>query len=408
MFETCLEHVLGVAWRQPRIKWSRNRHGARHFVFHHLFYTYTLTLSHDCLLPHALIQSFARMLLALVHSLAFFLLPRLIRSLTCFLSSSLPPFLPHSLTRSFACFLPRSFPLIARLILTFHSHSLTHLLTHTFLPLHFLTNITLAHSRFIRLLCSSFIQFFSLFRLLLFSFTHSLVCFFLHSLPRSVVWPSSLSLAFFHLLYFTHSLPYSLKTCSFTGLLTHSFAFLLYAYLLVLSCASSFTELLFAHSLAFFPPYSLTCSIACFLPPLLLTHWPVHLLAASLPSSLVPSFTSSLTYLFACLLVPCLHPSLVTTLVCSVVSSFPHSFIHALVRSLVLFLTHSLTHLPFFSFPPIHLLARPLHFAFTHSLACLHVLSLTRALPCFFPFLLHSLIRSLAQELTRLLAFFFH
>ena len=125
----------------------RNRHGPRHFVFYHLFYIHTLTLSHDCLLSDALIQSFARMLLALVHSLAFFLLPRLIRSLTCFLSSSLPPYLPNSLTRSFACFLPHSFLVIARLILTFHSHShsLTH--THFFVPL-FLTNISLAHSRF--------------------------------------------------------------------------------------------------------------------------------------------------------------------------------------------------------------------------------------------------------------------
>ena len=108
------------------------------FVFCHPFYSHTLTLSHDCLLPQKLIQSLARILLALCQSLAFFLLPRLTLSLTCFLPSSIPPYLPHSLTHSFACFLPHSFPLIARLILTFHSpflthslHSLTHIHTHT-------------------------------------------------------------------------------------------------------------------------------------------------------------------------------------------------------------------------------------------------------------------------------------
>ena len=109
-------------------------------VFCHLFYT--RTLSHDCLLPHALIQSLARMLLPLCHSLAFFLLLRLTRSLVCFLPSSFPPYLPYSVTRSFVCFLPHSFPLIARLILTFYTPSLPHSLTYTiaFLLLHFLTN----------------------------------------------------------------------------------------------------------------------------------------------------------------------------------------------------------------------------------------------------------------------------
>ena len=210
--------------------------------------------------------------------------------------------------------------------------------------------------------------------MLLFSFPHSLVCFFLHSFPHSVVLPSTLWLAFFHLLYFTHSLTYSLKTCSFTHLLTHSFAFLLYAHLLVLSCASSFTELLYAHSLAFSSHHSLTCSIACFLSPPLLTHWPIYLLVASLPSSLVPSFTCSLTYLLASLLVPCLHPSLVTTLVCSVVSFFPPSFIHALVCSLALLLTHSLTQLPF-----PHSLARPTASFRFHSLISLLTCSFTHS-----------------------------
>ena len=134
MFETCLERVLGVAWRQPRVKWSRNRHDARHFVFYHLFYTHTLTLSHDCLLPHALIQSFARMLLALVHSLA--LLPTSpTHSIAYLLSVFFPPSLPPSFTNSLVCLLSPSF-------LPFNSSldfKLPLSLTHTFLLLYFLT-----------------------------------------------------------------------------------------------------------------------------------------------------------------------------------------------------------------------------------------------------------------------------
>ena len=72
--------------------------------------------------------------------------------------------------------------------------------------------------------------FFRFSHVLFFSFTHLPVCFFLHSFPRSAVLPPSPALAFFHLSYFADSLTYSLKTCSFTHLLTHSDSFLLYAH----------------------------------------------------------------------------------------------------------------------------------------------------------------------------------
>ena len=214
--------------------------------------------------------------------------------------------------------------------------------------------------------------------------------------PSLCYFASSLSLAFFYFLYFIHSLTYSLKTCSFTHLLIHSFAFLLYALFHVFSCASSFTELLFAHSLAFFPPYLLTC----LLPTSPFTHSQARSLACCLPSFLTRLFIHFLAHiLLGCLLFLCLHPSLVTTLVCSAVSFFPQSLIHALVRSLALLLTHSLTHLHFLSFSLFHLLARPLHFAFTHSLACLHVLSLTPLLLPLPPSFTHLLARSRTYSL---------
>ena len=87
-----------------------------------------------------LAHSFNRLLACflLCHSIAYFLLPRVTRSLTCFLPFSLPSYLPYSLTRSFACVLPHSVPLIARLILIFHSSFLTHSLTHSSLTYNFL------------------------------------------------------------------------------------------------------------------------------------------------------------------------------------------------------------------------------------------------------------------------------
>ena len=112
------------------------------FVFCNQFYT--LTLSHDCFLPPALIQSLARMLLSsLCHSLAFFLLPRHTRLLTFFLLLSfltgLPrPYLPYSLNRvlpslanpvTLACFLPASLP---HSLVCYYPPYLAHSLTRSF------------------------------------------------------------------------------------------------------------------------------------------------------------------------------------------------------------------------------------------------------------------------------------
>ena len=284
-------------------------------------------------------------------SLDFNLPPTHTHSHTHFLASSL---LDKYFTRSLSLLSLLTRLLAFRLTLSL-TYSLNNLLTHSIVP-SFIPSITsllacflinsLSHGRFpfssllyprTRLFAcfvpDSLIQFFSLFacffspvliHLFAFSFTRSCALLFglPNSRPLSSIFSISLTLSRTHL-KLANSLIYSLIRS------------LSYFMLTCLSFASSFTKLLFAHSLAFLSPYSLTCSIACFLPPPLLTHWPVHLLAASLPSSLFPSFICSLTYLLACLHVPCLHPSLVTTLVCSVVSFFlPPLSTHSFVRLL--------------------------------------------------------------------------
>ena len=139
------------------------------FVFCHLFYTHTLILSHGCLLPDALIQSLARMLLVLCHSLA------VANLFTTFFSPSLPP----SFTNSLVCLLSPSFlPFNSSLDFNF-PHSLTHSLTHTIalLLLHFLTYYV---ARLLSLLSL-------LTRLLAFRFTLSLTYSLNNLLTRSTV-----------------------------------------------------------------------------------------------------------------------------------------------------------------------------------------------------------------------------
>ena len=121
VFGTC----VGVALRQPRIKWSYNRHGARHLVFYHLFHTHTLTLAR--LLPSSRTNSIVCSHASCPLLLARFLSASPTHSVAYLFSVFFPPSLPPSFTNSLVCLLPPSFlPLIARLILTFHCHSLTH------------------------------------------------------------------------------------------------------------------------------------------------------------------------------------------------------------------------------------------------------------------------------------------
>ena len=108
---------------------------------------------------------------------------------------------------------------------------------------------------------------------------------------------------------FTHSLTYSLKTCSFTHLFTHLFAFLLYAHLLVLSLLPpplnffSLTHWLsfpLIHSLAqslasYLPLYSLTGPFTCLL-PLSLSHSSLHSLARSHTCSPACLFLASIPH----------------------------------------------------------------------------------------------------------------
>ena len=133
--------------------------------------------------------------------------------------------------------------------------------------------------------------------------------------------------------------------------------------------------------------HSMARSLACCLPPFLtrpfihlLAHIPACLLSCSLPSSLTSYHTSLLRYFF-----------------------FP-SFLYALAHSFACFVPFSLAHLPFSLFPSFtYSPDRFISPSLTHSLACLHVLSLTRSLPCFFPFI-HSFACSLKTLLARLLS----
>ena len=325
-------------------------------------FTFILSLSHDCLLIHALIQSLARLLHALCYSLAFspasqthsvaYLLPAFLApslptpplplfsySLVCLLSPSFLPFdssldfnlslsFPHSLTHTFSLlhfltnYLARSLSLLSHLIcplafkftlpLTYSLplttrtldcvllHSLDHFLAGMLFNAltHSLTLVSSFLLSFIHALVRSLALFLTLSPSSLFS---HLACFFSPLLLPSLV-PSLCCLAFLSLARFLpsslfHSLTHSKRAHSLTYLLIRSHSCFMLTHLLVLSRASSFTELHFAHSLAFFSPYPLTSLIVCFLPPPILT--PVHLLAASLPSSLVTAFTRSSTCLFS-------------------------------------------------------------------------------------------------------------
>ena len=121
----------------------------------------------------------------------------------------------------------------------------------------------------------------------------------------------------------------------------------------------------FAQSLAsYLPLYSLTGPFTRLLPPSLphsslhysFAHIPARLLACFLPSSLISYHTSLLgCFLFS-------------------------SFLYPRTRSFACFVPDSLSHsVTFFLFFP-HLLARPTASFRVHSLACLHVFSLTRSL----------------------------
>ena len=224
-----------------------------------------------------------------------------------------------------------------------------------------------------------------LFSSILYLRTRSFACFVPDSLTQLwffLSFPRFLSPLLIHLFAFsfTHSLallfglPLSLASFLRSSLF-HSLSHVLTQNLLIHSPTHSFFRFL------------TLCSLACpfLLPPSLphspfihlLAHIPARLLACSLPSSL----TSYHTSLLGCFLSSSLLYPRTRSYACFVADSLSHSF-------------------TFFLFFP-HSLARPTASFRLHSPACFHVLSLTRSLPCFFPFRLHSLIRSLKNLLAR-------
>ena len=187
----------------------------------------------------------------------------------------------------------------------------------------------------------------ALFLTLSFSFFLSFTCFFSPILihlfafsftrSRALLFGLHLSLACFLPSSLFHSLSHVLTQNWLIHSPTHSFVrFLTSCSLACPIFASSFTELLFAHSLAFFPLYSLTCSIACFVPPPLLSHWPVHLFCC-LPPFLTRPFIHLLAHIHARLL-PCSLPSSLTSYHTSLLSCFlfflPPLSTHSFVRLL--------------------------------------------------------------------------
>ena len=141
VFGTC----VGRCCHQQRVKWSRNRHGARHLCF--VIY-FTLICSLSRMTASFLMHSFSRLLacflLSVTRSLSSSFRDSLGRLLvSCPLPSPLTSLI-HQLARRLLSSSFLSFN-IARVFLTFHSltHSLTHSITHS--PTYSLTH-SLTHT----------------------------------------------------------------------------------------------------------------------------------------------------------------------------------------------------------------------------------------------------------------------
>ena len=281
-------------------------------------------------------------------------------------------------------------------------NSLTHSLTVvSSFPSSFIHALVRSLALFLNLSLSFF--FFSLFacffsplliHLFACSFTRSLALLF--GLP-----PRSLS-SIFPISPLTPSLTHSKLAHSPTYSLICSLSYFMLTRLYFLVLPSSLNNFSIIHWLSFPLIHSLNRSIACLLPPPF-THSLARSVACCLPPYLTLAFIHSLAHKLVCLLACSLPPSL-TCFDTSLLDCFHFSsLLYPRTRSLACFVPDSLSYsFAFFSFPLIHLLARLLHFAFTHSLSCLHSLA-TLLLP-----LPPSFTHSLAQELTRSLAFFFH